>query len=265
MSRGYWDLRPPDDDTYSMARWMAGKGLTVISVDHLGTGESVLPHGMTTPLLGQVITANDAAFRLLCDELRDAIPNLLRIGVGHSMGAALTVRQQATHQTYDAVALLGFGTKGLPAFLSKDVLAASASGPPDDERLAELTVRMFGSAYPTRSGNHVDGEKINDPAQRALKAAETPLLGAGGLLSMLPDNVAAEAARLRVPVLVLNAEYDSLLVGQPAEADRYREATSFASHVLPGAGHNHNVASTRRLFWEELRRWAVSVVPPRST
>jgi pimeloyl-ACP methyl ester carboxylesterase len=73
--------------------------------------------------------------------------------------------------------------------------------------------------------------------------------------------VAAEAARLRVPILVRNGERDSLLNGQPVDAEQYREAASFAGHVLPGAGHYHNLAPTRQLSWEELRRCAESVIP----
>jgi pimeloyl-ACP methyl ester carboxylesterase len=251
MSRRYWDLSP---DTYSFARWAAGNGFPVICVDHLGTGGSTLPPETVAPLLSTVVTANDAAFRILLDELRLDTPGLRSVGVGHSMGAALTVRQQAAHKTHDAVALLGFDTAGLPEHLPADILAACADGIPDDERIAELTLRMFGSAYPTRRGGAFHGEST--PARQALNAAATVLLGSGGLLSILPGNVAAEAARLRVPVLVANGERDPLLSARRATAGQYPAAAGFATVVLPDSGHNHNVAPTRHELWRELASWA---------
>ena len=43
-------------------------------------------------------------------------PDAIRIGVGHSAGALLTVVQQARHRTYDALGLFGFGRGGHEQF-----------------------------------------------------------------------------------------------------------------------------------------------------
>jgi alpha-beta hydrolase superfamily lysophospholipase len=272
VSRAYWDLSVSGDQTYSFARWMAGHGFPVITVDHLGTGESLLPADMPAPLLGQVVAANDAAFRALCTELRlggtgaDPILGLHPVGVGHSMGATLTIRQQAAHCTYDAVALLGFDMAGLPEQLPSDVLAASADGPPEDHKLAELTQRMFGTAYAwlpgsgtARPGFH--DERVSNGVHRAVDATATRLLGAGGLLSMLPGNVATDAAWLTVPILVLNGERDPLISRGRADAAQYPAAAKFTSRVIADAGHNHNISASRLRFWEDLRHWAESVIP----
>ncbi len=203
MSRRYWDLMPPNDQSYSFALWMVRRGVTIIALDHVGTGESTFPPGRA-PLLGQAIAANDAAFRLLCDELAETgigggpVPNPLRIGVGHSMGAVLSVRQQATHETHHALALLGFDLAGLPAAIPPEILAATGDGPPDDELLAELTLRMFGTSYPAIPMAVDQARHAGDAARQTLADASTRLLGAGGLLSLLPGNVAEDAARLRV-------------------------------------------------------------------
>ena len=259
MSTRYWDLSP---DTYSFARWAAGHGFPVICVDHLGTGGSTLPPGVAAPPLGAVVAANDAAFRILLDELRHDAPVPRGVGVGHSMGAALTVRQQADHNTFDAVALLGFDTAGLPEHLPPDILDACAHGIPDDERIADLTPRMFGSAYPTLPGGEFDQESVETAARQALKAAATVLLGNGGLLSILPGNVATEAACLPVPVFVGNGEHDPLLNGRRATAEQYPAAASFTTVVLKDSGHNHNVAPTRHQLWRALVRWAESALSP---
>lgn len=266
MSRRYWDLMPPDDESYGFALWMVRHGVTVIALDHVGTGESTFPPG-PAPLLGQAIAANDAAFRLLCDELAETgigggpIPDLRRVGVGHSMGAVLTVRQQAAHETYDALALLGFGLAGLPAAIPPEILDATGDGPPDDALLAELTLRMFGSPYPAVRIAPDQTRHPGDAARQTLAEAETRLLGAGGLLSLLPGNVAQDAARLRVPVLLLNGANDTLIGTEPG---RFGTA-GFDARVLPNAGHNHNIAPTRELFWAELLCWARSLPGVKST
>jgi len=54
--------------------------------------------------------------RASAGELHPAMPPLLkmtRIGLGHSMGAMLTVTQQAAHATYERVALIGYSVRGV--------------------------------------------------------------------------------------------------------------------------------------------------------
>lgn len=95
-----------------------------------------------------------------------------------------------------------------------------------------------------------------------MAAAATVLLGAGGLLSMLPGNVADSAARLRVPVLVCNGARDPLMNGNGARAEQYPQAASFTTYVFPGVGHNHNVAPARHQMWGKLLDWAARYAGP---
>ena len=264
MSRAYWDLRVPGDDTYSFARWSAARGFPVITVDHLGVGESVLPADAAAPLLRDVIAANDAVLRVLCDELRRfgiggrPIPDLRTVGVGHSMGAVLTVRQQSVYSSHEALSLFGFSTAGLPDQLSQisPELLSRADRPIDDQRVAKLARLMFGSPYAVL--NTVTASDADSPIKRALQAAATVTLTAGGLLSMLPGNVARELSRLTVPVLILNGDRDPLVTGRPEDAAHCPAGS--ASRVVAGSGHNHNAAELRHEFWIQLVDWARSVL-----
>ena len=262
MSRAYWDLRVAGDDTYSFARWSAERGFPVITVDHLGVGDSTLRDGACAPLIGDVIATEDAAFRLVCDELRKTglgagpIPDLRTVGVGHSMGAVLMVRQQAVYRSHEAIALLGFSTKGLPDQLPPEVLT-HAHRDVDDHRLAKLAQLMFGSPYAPLDGTVGDAD-ADSPTRRAMRAAATLTFTAGGLLSMLPGNVSDELTRLAVPVLILNGERDRLISGRPEDAAHC--PTGSVSRVLAGSGHNHNIADSRHDFWAQLLSWAQSVI-----
>lgn len=255
-SRRYWDLQLPDDDSFSFAATMAKAGYAVISLDHLGTGESVLPEGAKAPLLGQVAAANDAAFRALLGELRERTPGLQSVGLGHSMGAVLTVRQQARHRTHAAVTLLGFSIKGLPGVLSPEIQAACATGIPDDRALAELALQKFGSAYPDLNGNAPDSE-VSEP----LRQFATVLLAAGGMLSLLPGNVAREAAELTVPVLLANGDRDQLVGGGLPDVAPYTHAASVTAFTVPDAGHNLGLTPARRRLWLRLQQWVEEVLP----
>jgi alpha-beta hydrolase superfamily lysophospholipase len=241
VSRRYWDV----DEERSFAAAMARAGFPVIALDHLGTGDSPLPDPAKPPLLGEVVAANDTAFRVLLDELRVTAPGLRSVGVGHSMGAVLTLRQQARHLTHDAIALLGFTTRGLPAVLPQEILDSCAHGIPGNRELARLTLRMFGSPYPDLS---------NDPADY-----RTVLLGAGGLLAILPGNVAEEAGRVTVPVLVANGDRDPLVGGDPPDTTPYARSPHVTAFVVPDADHNLLLGPARRLVWRRLQDWGQSV------
>ena len=43
-------------------------------------------------------------------------------------------------------------------------------------------------------------------------------------------------------------------------AEDFRSVTDLTVFVLPGAGHNHNVAPTRQLLWDRIDRWARTVL-----
>lgn len=254
LSRAYWDLRVPGDDTYSFARWSAVRGFPVITVDHLGVGDSKLPAGMSTPLLGDVIAADDAVFRLLGDELRrnglgcHPIPKLRTVGVGHALGAVLTVRQQAVYRSHQALALLGFGTKGLAGLAPTG--AARPDRRSDEHRMAKLALLMFGSPLAPTGG----GEEVDSPTGTAMAAAATTMLSVSGLHGTSPDEVTAQLSRLSVPVLILNGDRDPIISGRTEDAALCPLGS--ASRVVAGTGHHHNIAETRHEFWAQVLRWA---------
>ena len=122
----YFDLRIDGDHTsYSMAAHLADAGSVVLALDHLGTGASspVDDSFLVTPEV--LATANHAAFTALLGRLRQGslVPGLgpvvaaVPIGLGHSMGAMITIIGQARFGTYAAVANLGGGGGGLPQYL----------------------------------------------------------------------------------------------------------------------------------------------------
>ena len=251
MSRGYFDIQaPPSVGNFSMARHLVERGVVVITLDSPGVGESDVPDDGYTLTPDVVADVNARAF----DQLLEEWPDAHRIGVGHSAGALLTVVQQARHRSYDALGLFGFGRGGHDQFALTPEERDQAGG------IVELTRTRFGDPLPgggstATSPFLLGGMEVPPEALDALGAVKTRLLGVVGLTSMIPGSVDAEMAAVDVPVFLALGEHD--IAGDPHTIPAcFTGSNDFTLFVLPGTGHNHNVAPERELLWERFVVWA---------
>lgn len=282
MNRRYYDLRPPlesgggdlrpdeVDESFSFAAQMTARGFIVAALDHLGLGDSSKPEDGWQLTAERLVEANARATAELQAKLREgrladgvpALPALRSIGVGHSMGAMLTILQQHAARQHAAVVLLGFSTRGLPEYappVLKDATDPVAVRP----MLTDIARKMFGKPYPVihssnGSGNNAElfGSKKADPkGVAALKAATDCMLPVPAMMSMVPGNVAPEAATLDVPLFIGLGGRD--MVGPthavPAAFPKCEDLTLV---VLPETGHSHFLFPTRTQLFDRLARWA---------
>jgi pimeloyl-ACP methyl ester carboxylesterase len=261
MNRHYFDLRPPEggDDSYSFAAQMSARGDAVLALDHLGIGDSDRPADGWQLTPERLAAATGAAIAAVGDRL----PRLPMIGLGHSMGAMMTVLVQQRAQPFAAIALLGFSTRGLPAFLPP-ALHHLNGAIPDGEALRPHAEQMFRQPFPLihRSGGgnrELFGSAQAEPAGiAALKRATDCLLPIPALRSMLPGNVAAEAARIAVPVFLGIGAQD--LVGAPdAVPAAFPRSPAVRLEVLPDTGHSHFLFASRAALFDALADWAQSL------
>jgi pimeloyl-ACP methyl ester carboxylesterase len=255
LSRRYFDL----DNGFSMAEHVAARGFTVVCIDHPGVGDSPPPDDPWT-LTPAYVADRDAA---AVAELRTRYPGIA-IGVGHSMGAMLTVVAQARHRCYDALALLGwghgdgFGATQLASFLSPEETAIVGDGAAINAQVVELAKKRFGNPRPIGSTNTsaflLGGMTPEEGGLEAIAASRTNLLAVCGLASMLKGN-AEEVASIDVPVLVAVGERD-ITIDVRSTAPSLRSCPDISLFVLAGAGHNHNIAANRRVLWDRLTGWA---------
>lgn len=276
MNRHYYDLLPDDGDTsFSFARTMAAQGFVVASVDYLGLGDSSKPNDgwLCTP---DTLTAiNCKVYDALIAKLRDgsahpqlgALPDIASIGVGHSMGSMMTILQQAAHAPHAAVVLLGFSTRGLPEYLPPQLKGITD---PLDARplLIDVAKKMYGGQpfpviHSARAGNsELFGSKKAEPkGVAALKAATDCMLPVPATLSMVPGNVAPEAATISVPVFLGVGARDMVgLVHQVPTA--FTASADITLLVLAEAGHSHFLFASRAQLFERLGHWTRAVLPP---
>jgi pimeloyl-ACP methyl ester carboxylesterase len=260
MSRGYFDVRASASvGNFSMARHLVDRGFVVVTLDPPGVGESDVPDDGYTLTPDVVADVNARAF----DRLLEEWPDAYRVGVGHSAGALLTVVQQARHRTHDALGLFGFGRGGHEQFKLTPEEREQAGG------IVELTRQRFDDPLPgggstTTSPFLLGGMEVPPEALEALGAVKTRLLGVVGLTSMIPGSVDAEMAAVDVPVFLALGDHD--IAGDPHVIPAcFGGCRDFTLFVLPGTGHNHNVAPDRELLWERFVVWARSIGPDRGT
>ena len=261
MTRRYFDLDLPG---YSMAAHLAGLGAIVLTFDHFGIGESS-PTDLYE-LTPRALAAHDAAaVHIALERLRDGslavgLPAIARprpVAASHSAGAMISAVIQHTYRPFDALALLGFWGKGMPSHAP--IVPPSLLDDPAafDTALPDLARAQFSAPRP-RSGVNLVGDELPADVATALRGARTELFRSVGIASMIPGVCRAELAHLDVPVFVGVGERD--ITGHPHTiADDFRAATDFTLFVVPGAGHNHNVAPTRTMLWDRIDRWARSV------
>jgi pimeloyl-ACP methyl ester carboxylesterase len=259
MSRRYFDLGLAG---YSMAEHLAGCGYVVAIIDHPAVGDSPVPAdpwGLTPA----VVAAADArAVRELHGQL-GGVP----IGVGHSMGAMLTVTAQARERPYAGLALLGYAhiehyeRTELAAVLTDEERALL--GKPDriDAEVVELAKARFGRPLPkgttTRSAFLLGGMPVADEALDALDGCIAPLLACCGLASMLKCTSDA-IGTLDVPVFIGFGQRDITGDARSTAAALVR-CPDITLFELPGAGHNHNVAPNRSVLWDRVASWAAGI------
>ena len=271
LGRRYFDLDPGGVEGYSFAEAMAERGFLTLAFDHLGVGESTQPD---PPELGRALGVETIA-RINQFALEQALERLARggaasglppircattIGVGHSMGSALTVEQQALARAHRALVLFSFTTRGVPLFLNDDQRQYAGDPLRARRELGSLAERSFGTPYPERANDSEPGRRAAfgvgtapPVAEALLHGASTNLLGLAGLLSMIPGGYAPAAERVDVPVFVWIGDHD--LHDARGLREELPNAPIVATRTLPDCWHCHFVANGRATIWREVADW----------
>ena len=292
-NRQYFTFDMPGSSGGGEAGWHARRGWIFVAIDTVGVGDASLPDPAKLDLRTMASINHTAvqavldclAAGSLIDRLRP-VRNPTALGLGQSMGGGITIAQQAYHDTYDAVAILGFsavwttsrtrpGTRpaNMP-FLARDTALTGLVGPEPDahaarcaaasnSRLLELqsNPELYPNKIETPRGWHFHFDDVPEDIRRADlgMSGETPAWRSptvpGGVFSILaPGSLGPEAAAIVVPVLSAFGERD-VAEDPRLEHKAFRHAVDFSSFICPRMGHMHNFASTRELLWLRIHHW----------
>ena len=271
LSRVYYDLVSNGDSTFSFARQMASAGCLVVALDLIGTGDSSRPADGYEITPDSIAAANAQSVAQILDRLRSgtlttalpALPRLIPIGVGHSLGAVSSIIQQARFATYQGLVLLGYGGDGLPPELSPEELAHAGDAAAIRANIVRLARARYAEPYWQLAGSprtqEVFGGGGDKRAMGALRGARTALLATAGLFSMLPGSTAAEAAAIDVPVFLGIGDRD--ICGPPHRIPAgFSGSRDLTLVVLRDTGHTHFVFPSSTHLFVRIHSWLREVI-----
>lgn len=237
-SRFYFQAEFDDFKGYNFANYMAGKGFMVLTLDHLGMGESDKPEDVSLLDKSSIAAFNHSAVQLVLEDM-DKPPKI--VGIGHSMGGMALVEQQAKYATFDRIGVLGWTNIGLSLGSSEpDLNAGKAHYAPTDRGLMR---QLF----------HLPDVPSNLIAQDDTRASLTPSPFAQQAIQ--PGIVTKEAADIKCPVFLAFGEVD-ISPNPNDEPNFYKNAKSINLKILAGSAHNHNFATSRTELWDEIHHFA---------
>jgi pimeloyl-ACP methyl ester carboxylesterase len=273
-ARAYWDMHIAGYPGYSFAEHMTAQGFAVVAADHLGVGASSKPAEGDKVDLDTMSAAAASFVEQVRASLADGspefggtpLPEIPIIGVGHSLGACLTVVTQARHRCYDAVALLGF-THGQKEVSVTAVGATEREPAGDPDTLRQTAIeqaRAFFAdtwddvyAFAPREPNHSWLHRPDVPA--AVIAADDAQAVRWPRQSyvdaLLAGYSASFAAQLDCNVLLGFGDHDVPPIPH-ADVAFYTQSRDVTLFILPNSAHCHNFASTRTELWERIGLWA---------
>ena len=255
----YFHCEIPDHADYSAARYLAQRGIIVFVPDLLGVGATSKAVDQTMATRQMVALANHAAENQLYQRLQDGslhhrlppIADIVKIGVGHSMGGMQVITQQTENSTYDAVMILGFTTIGVHFTVHGQHVRAKE--PPPDEFFGEY---LQGSREHLHETFH--WPDVPDEIVAFDDALAVPTPSTMGLAALRSSLIAADAAHIDVPVFLCMGERD-VSPDPHAEVSNYKNSHDVTLFILPKSGHCHNFASTRHLLWQCKHAWAQGI------
>jgi alpha-beta hydrolase superfamily lysophospholipase len=307
-SRGYYttDLPGPAHGVGSQAEWHAAQGWIVVAIDHLGVGDSS-QHDPEALTFTRVVDASQAAEtdvrqKLAAGTLTDGlgpVEHPVTIGLGQSMGGALSIVQQGRYHCYDGLGVLGFSplrtlpptAPGSPPlslpWFPRDTLpsdgvitnalalaeaagngagafdaaaaARAAEGVPEAAREV-INSMAWGFHYDDVDSDVVRRDMDDYPARHG----DLPSWGS----ATVPLTVALwctspgsvfTEAAAIRSPVLVALGERDVLVDPRGELRAYESSSSVDYFVCPKMAHMHNFAGTRELFWRRIETWAAWV------
>ena len=237
--RLYWN--PPfADESYSFARWFTDHGKAVLAIDMLGMGESSKPEPENL-LSGTIIAAAHASALEQVVAILDRPVSVT--GMGHSMGGMMIIAQAATHPAFNRVAVLGWANEPMEL---------------GDTDVASLQADLIPSGYlptprePMRALFYWPDVPIDLIEADEAHASTTP--ATLGRNALTPGIVHAAAARIALPVLVVQSEIDTSPAPEK-ELAYYSASPAAELQIVKDAAHCQNFAGTRSEHWSDLNDW----------
>jgi pimeloyl-ACP methyl ester carboxylesterase len=248
-----WDLPnpagPSGPDTYSTARFLAARGVDVVTVDQLGYGSSDHPHGVASRELTVPAYAN-MAHQMIGALARHYLRVVL---IGHSAGGEIAEYEAGRYRDVAALGVLDY-CDGPPTaaagriITEQGVLEGNRSYIYFGQTVAGRDRLMYARA-------DADPRVIAEDNRLADLTPEAELQSAGLELSR------QLAPTIRVPVFLGFGTKDAIF-GKPCQQGQptlFAASRSFTNVRVSGAGHAIMLHRNAGVYEQALLRWVDSI------
>lgn len=254
-NRQYFDLQLDRHEGYSQSEYHVGRGAIIVAMECVGAGDSHVSNEAEIDF-GTIAYFHDLAVAEICRRLKDgsvddALPPLAsfqKIGLGQSLGGAVTLITQARHQTFDSVCLLGVSAlHGVlpqpdpgPDYKDGDAPIDWAYAFHSDDTPRDIVDLDLAGGYPDR-------QTVPPFGTRRIPACTFDLLAGPGVLT-------EDASHISVPVFIGVGDRDSS-TDPHAEPSAFPNSSDVSMLIVPRMSHMHNFAGTREILWRRLDLW----------
>ena len=240
VNRGYFAM-----PGFDFAGAMVAAGHVVVLVDPPGVGDSTRPddgYALSAAVMAEALHA-------VLGRVRSEYPELAPVAVGHSAGAMLAVVQHDMFADFAALILLCFGTNGLAQYFKPGIAERAADIAALRADLAAIAADQFGAPYLPPLP-----DPRQTPAADAMRKVHDHVVTAIAMQAMAPSNVAAELAKVTVPVFMAAGDRD--MTGPPHLLPAAAVACpDLALHVVKASGHHVFVSPGAPRLYKRLADW----------
>ena len=260
----YWNF-PYDPDTYNFRLALNRTGYSTFALDRLGTGASSKPLSLLVTSSAQAAAIHDVITSLRRGAIGPGFSHVVL--AGHSMGSVESVVEASTYHDEDALLLTGFSHD--PNLVNLAGLVADLYPAGLDPVTAPTGYSVLDPTYLTTDpgtraaqfyGANYDPEVLAvDEVTKSVVSSSEPLDGVP-LSLILPAT-----SSIAVPVLVVDGADDRFFCSAhtcasssallASEAPDYSAAPCLSAYVLPGAGHDVNLAPNTGLYQSQVASW----------
>jgi pimeloyl-ACP methyl ester carboxylesterase len=161
----------------------------------------------------------------------------------------LAVVQHDLFADFGALVLLCFGTNGLPQYFKPGIAERAADTAALQAGLAAIAADQFGAPYLPPLP-----DPRQTPAADAMRRVHDHVVTVIAMQAMAPGNVAAEMARVTVPVFMAAGDRD--MTGPPHLLPAAASACAdLALHVVKASGHHVFVSPGAPRLYQRLADW----------
>jgi pimeloyl-ACP methyl ester carboxylesterase len=261
----YWDF-PYRPATYDFREALNRAGYASYVVDRLGTGASSRPPSAVASGLVQAAGVHASVQALRAGLIGGHRFSRVIVG-GHSLGSGIALIEAATYGDVDGLLLTGYSHSVDPVTVATGVFPTFYPAALDPAFSGDGYDPGYLTTRPGTRGSDFYSAADSDPAVIAEDEATKSVVSGSEFTDTLALAETPYSDRVSVPVLIADGSLDRLACSSlnnncaSAQALRSSESASFSqspclqTYLLPGSGHDVNLASNTGLYQQAVQAW----------